>query len=54
VTVEVVNLDFNFISPIGQLATLAGAADANFDRSPPFPSLSATVPGEDLASGNDG
>lgn len=54
VTVEVENLEFNFISPIGQLATLAGAANASFDQSPPFPSLSATVPGEDLASGNDG
>ncbi len=54
VSVEIEDLDFNFISPIGQLTMLSGGADPNFDKSPPFPSLSATVPGEDLASGEDG
>lgn len=54
VSMEITNLDFEFISPIGPLARLAGAATATFDQSPPFPSLRTVVPGEDLAAGNNG
>lgn len=54
VAVEITGLEFQFISPIGPLASMAGAATATFDQSPPFPSLRAMAPGEDLAAGNDG
>jgi len=54
VSVELTGLDFEFITPVGSLASMAGAATATFDQSPPFPSLRAVAPGEDLAAGNDG
>jgi len=54
VTVELINLEFQFISPLGQLAALA-ASDATIAASLPnsisLPSMSASLPGEDLASG---
>ncbi len=54
VTVELINLEFQFISPLGQLAALA-ASDATLAASHTnsiiLPSMSASLPGEDLASG---
>lgn len=52
VTVELQNLDFEFVTPLGQLAALAGATGAsslgtNFD----FPSMSASMPAEILRDG---
>jgi hypothetical protein len=55
VTVEIENLDFRFVTPLGRLAALAGAAQASGlgDTSIPFPSMSISLPGEDLAQGNN-
>ena len=62
VTVELQDVEFTFVTPLGQLAALAigganattdalaGGADQRID----FPALSATVPGEDLALGSSG
>ena len=49
VTVEIINLDFEFVTPLGGLAALAGATNAesvgaNFK----FPSMSASLPSESL------
>ncbi|PTX54648.1 TadE-like protein [Litoreibacter ponti] len=49
VTVEIVNLEFEFVTPLGGLAALAGAANAGAvgaDFS--FPSMSASLPSEAL------
>ena len=54
-TVELQNLTFDFVSPLGSLvglimnttATTVGASVA-------FPSMSVSMPGEDLAHGNNG
>ena len=54
VTMELTGLNFRFMSPLGQLARLTAGPALAFDQEPPFPSLSTTVPGEDLATGNDG
>lgn len=52
VTVELIDLDFNFVTPLGGLARLAGAANAqDLRNSLPFPSMRATLPAEDLAHG---
>ncbi len=52
VTVELVDLDFNFVTPLAGLARLAGAANAQeLRQSLPFPSMRATLPAEDLAQG---
>ncbi len=49
VTVTIVDLQFDFISPLGALAALAGANDTNeLGASFVFPSLSASLPSEDL------
>ncbi|SLN46384.1 TadE-like protein [Roseivivax jejudonensis] len=49
VTVEITDLDFDFISPLGALAAAAGADDADsLGASLPFPSMSASHPAEDL------
>jgi Flp pilus assembly protein TadG len=49
VTVEITNLDFDFISPLGALAKVAGAANASgLDGPQKFPALSASLPSEDL------
>jgi len=54
VTVELVNLNFNFVLPLGGLAALA-ASDATqqsaFANSIALPNMSVSLPGEDLASG---
>ncbi len=55
VTVELQNLSFQFVSPLGGLAALAGATGtSNLGAPRPFPSMSVSLPAEDLAQGNDG
>ncbi|MFD1156584.1 TadE/TadG family type IV pilus assembly protein [Roseovarius aestuarii] len=55
VTIEVQNLDFNFVSPLGNLAALAGGnAPPGLGADVIFPAMSVSMPGEDLAMGNNG
>lgn len=48
VTVDLANLDFDFVTPIGALARLAGAGPSNLGESFVFPPMSASLPAEDL------
>jgi Flp pilus assembly protein TadG len=57
VTVELQNLEFEFVSPLLGLARLAGAATDGTGNTPnplSFPSMSVSLPGEDLALGDAG
>ncbi len=55
VTVELVNLNFSFVTPLGNLARLAtGNPGAGLAASVPFPAMSMSLPGEDLALGENG
>lgn len=57
VTVEVQNLTFQFASPLlglGKLAAGKAAAGATTYGDIPFPSMSVSLPGEDLALGTGG
>lgn len=54
VTVELQNLNFTFVSPLGGLANLAGASGSTLPNSVPFPAMSTTLPGEDLNLGDNG
>jgi len=55
VTVEVVNFEFQFVSPLGALANMAGAANAQgLGENINFPSMSVSMPAEDLAHGTGG
>lgn len=54
VTVQIVGLDFEFVSPLGALAELGGAIDPNLPTTLPFPQMSVSLPAEDLAQGNNG
>ncbi|SMY06127.1 TadE/TadG family type IV pilus assembly protein [Flavimaricola marinus] len=56
VTVEVTGLQFEYASPLGALATLAGSTNENgFNNAAiPFPSMSMSLPAEDLALGDAG
>ncbi len=51
VTAEIVDLDFNFVLPIGALAALASGNPSTSPTSITIPSMSTSVPGEDLAAG---
>lgn len=53
VTVELQNLNFQFSQPISALAKLAGGA-GGIPGAFPFPPMSISLPGEDLALGNSG
>lgn len=55
VTVDLVNLNFTFVTPLSGLASLAAPA-STFTAGPtlPFPTLSTTLPAEDLAQGTNG
>ena len=57
VTVELQGVSFGFISPLGGLMALASgdssAADG-WSATIPFPAMSTSIPGEDLALGTDG
>lgn len=49
VTVEIVNLDFEFISPLGALAAFAGSTEGtDLGQTYSFPAMSASLPAEDL------
>ena len=55
VTVELQNVTFDFVSPLGQLVGLAGAqANAQLGARVTFPAMSVSMPGEDLAQGTNG
>jgi hypothetical protein len=56
VTVELQNIDFEFISPLGGLMALAsGSGDSSgWSATIPFPAMSTSIPGEDLAIGTAG
>lgn len=55
VTVEIQNLNFQFATPLGGLAALAGAGGAPTPGPTlPFPPMSVSLPAEDLAQGNNG
>ena len=55
VTAEIQNLNFRFLSPLGALVGLAGGtADPGLGADIVFPSMSVSLPAEDLALGNDG
>lgn len=55
VTVELNNLQFEFISAVGGLASIAGyASGTTAFGTIPFPSMSVSIPGEDLALGTNG
>lgn len=53
VTVSIQNLRFQFVTPLGALAMLAGSA-GGLPTSLPFPALSVSLPAEDLALGENG
>ena len=53
VTVEIVDLSFEFVTPIGALATLLGAnEDGEVGAAIAFPSMSASLPAEILMDGD--
>lgn len=56
VTTELQDLDFEFVTPLGQLGALAsgGASNGLGDAAVPFPLISVSVPAEDLALGENG
>jgi len=55
VTVELQNLNFQFVSPLGALVGLAGAAASpTLGADIPFPPMSVSLPAEDLALGENG
>jgi Flp pilus assembly pilin Flp len=55
VTVELQNLNFRFIHPLGSLIALSGATATITDGlTIPFPTMSVSLPGEDLAQGTNG
>jgi hypothetical protein len=55
VTVEIQNLNFQFATPLSALAAFAGdTSGATPGATLPFPGMSVSLPGEDLAAGNAG
>jgi Flp pilus assembly protein TadG len=54
VTVEVQNLNFRFITPLGALAAVAGDPDSDLPGTLPFPDFGTTLPAEDLNLGTAG
>ncbi|MCU9847841.1 pilus assembly protein [Defluviimonas sp. WL0024] len=55
VTVEVQNLNFNFVTPLGGFSTLYGTVNPQVPpNSLPFPAISTSLPGEDLDLGTNG
>lgn len=52
VTVELQNVDFDFITPLAAFVRLTnGTANSNLGASVTFPSMSVSMPGEDLSHG---
>lgn len=55
VTVEIIGMNFGFVTPLSGLASLAGATSgAGLTGQVAYPAMRMTLPGEDLALGNDG
>lgn len=55
VTVEITNLSFRFVTPLGGLATLAAGSTAGLPAANiPFPPMSVSLPAEDLSQGESG
>lgn len=55
ITAEIVDLRFQFVTPLGALAALAGGTgNSQIANSIPFPSMSASLPAEDLGQGLGG
>lgn len=54
VTVKITNLNFNFVTPLGALAALATGDASSLPSQLPFPTMSVSLPGEDLALGEAG
>lgn len=55
VTVEIRNLNFQFVTPLGGLAALAtGGTGTGPGTTLPFPAMSMSLPGEDLDLGENG
>jgi Flp pilus assembly protein TadG len=54
VTLEIQNLNFQFATPLSALAALAAPGSTGPGASLPFPSMSMSMPAEDLALGNNG
>ena len=56
VTVELTGVNFTFATPIAGLAALVTGttANPNLSSAVPFPAMSVSMPGEDLAAGNAG
>lgn len=55
VTVELQNLTFQFVYPLASFVALAGgAAPAGLGATVTFPSMSVSMPGEDINSGTNG
>ncbi|TGD45337.1 pilus assembly protein [Pseudotabrizicola sediminis] len=55
VTVDLVNLQFTFVTPLSGLAALAGSGNPSVPGpSLPFPAMSTSLPGEDLDHGENG
>ncbi len=48
ITVDLADLDFAFVTPIGALASLAGAGPSDLGESFVFPPMSSSLPAEDL------
>ena len=54
VTVEVTDLNFEFVNPLAAFIALAGGGPSTAGGTITFPGLSVSLPGEDLAQGVDG
>lgn len=54
VTVALQDLDFQFVSPLGALAVMASGVSSDLGTAIPFPSMSVSLPAEDLALGDNG
>lgn len=54
VTVNVQNLNFQFVTPLNGLASVALGSPAGIAGSVPFPKMSVSLPAEDLALGEAG
>lgn len=54
VTVELQNLNFQFVTPLAGLAALAGATGSGPSNTVTFPAMSTSLPAEDLAQGDAG
>jgi TadE-like protein len=54
VTVEITNLNFRFATPLGAMAAFAGATSGTLPGTLPFPSMSVSLPAEDLSQGEAG